>query len=227
VTRLYVLVEGQSEEEFVKSVLALHLGAQGTLAIPIIVETSRDRFGRKRRGGGDWTKWRRDLLRLTGQHHGPLARFTTMFDLHGLPRNFPKLAEHRAVADTKRRAELLEAAMSEDVGDWRLIPYLQRHEFEALVLASINELKALLDAQDQQGAQTLLALVAAVGPEDVNDGDATAPSKRLEANIPSYQKTVHGPLAIEATGIARIRAACPRFNAWVTRLEALSAEAGP
>lgn len=57
----------------------------------------------------------------------------------------------------------------------------------------------------------------------MNDGHDTAPSKQLKARIPSYQKTVHGPLVTEATGLAKLRAACPRFDDWVAKLEGLSA----
>lgn len=220
--RLYVLVEGPTEELFVRHVLAPHLQSYGVLTTPVVVETSRDRHGKKRKGGGDWMKWRRDLLKLTGQQHGSNVRFTTLFDLYGLPGNFPGNEEHRGVVDTRRRVELLEVAMAAEINDWRLIPYLQRHEFEALVLAGLDVLEEMLDVVERPGVRTLRALVAAVPPEDVNDGQETAPSKRLEAAIPSYGKTVHGPLVVEGTGLAALRARCPRFNQWVSDLEALA-----
>jgi hypothetical protein len=226
VIRLCILVEGQTEEMFVKSVLVSHFQPLDIWIYPQIVETSRDRDGRKHRGGGDWQKWRKDLLRLTGGQPGADVRVTTMFDLYGLPAGFPGLEEHGVVGDTVRRAALLEAALAADIQDWRFIPYLQRHEFEALVLAGLDALKELLDAGERAGVDPLRAFVAAQAPEDVNDGPETAPSKRLEASVPSYRKTVHGPLVVEATGIARLRAACPRFNAWVTKLEGLSQEGG-
>ena len=56
-------------------------------------------------------KWRRDLQKLTGQQRGPDVRFTTLFDLYGLPANFPGMEEHCSVADTRRRVDLLEAAI--------------------------------------------------------------------------------------------------------------------
>lgn len=128
--------------------------------------------------------------------------------------------------DTNRRVELLEMALAADIEDWRLIPYLQRHEFEALVLAELDMLKEVLDAGEQAGVAALEALVASVPPEDVNDSPETAPSKRLDDAVPSYRKTVHGLLAVEATGLAKLRTACPRFDAWLRRLEALSAAGG-
>ena len=83
--RLYVLVEGPTEVAFVKRVLYPHLVTVGLWSTPIIVETRRDPGGSKYRGGGDWSKWRRDLVRLTKGHPGKDVRFTTLFDLYGLP----------------------------------------------------------------------------------------------------------------------------------------------
>ena len=58
-------------------------------------------------------------------------------------------------------------------------------------------------------------------PEDINDNVDTAPSKRLENLIPRYDKVVFGPLVALETGLDNIRAECPRFNDWVTKLESL------
>jgi uncharacterized protein DUF4276 len=222
-TRLYVLVEGQTEQEFVKAVLAPHLQERSVFVETLIVETSRDAFGRKRRGGGKWKHWLRDLKRLTSEQRGPDVRFTTMFDLYGLPDDFPELGQHSAEKDTARRADLLAEAMARAVDDHRLIPHLQRHEFEALVLAGLDVLASLLeDASDLSGVEALQVLVRHSPPEDVNDGKATAPSKRLELHVPSYRKTLHGPLVVEGTGLPTLRKACPRFDAWVTKLEGLA-----
>jgi len=106
--RLYVLVEGQTEEVFVRGLLAPHLDGFGVMAVPIVVTTRRNADGSKHRGGGHWRHWQRDLMRLVGGHPGERVRFTTLFDLYGLPDDFPELAEHATVADTARRATLLE-----------------------------------------------------------------------------------------------------------------------
>jgi len=223
VIRLYLLVEGQTEEAFVSGVLAPHLRERAVYATPIIVETSRDPYGRKRRGGGSWQKWHRDLQRLIKSQPGPDVRFSSLFDLYALPGGFPGLSAHGAHADTRQRATLLEGALATSVGDDRFIPYLQRHEFEALVLAGLDELEKLLDdEEDRQGIVRLRSAVGQIPPEDVNDGPETAPSKRLEGSIPSYRKTLHGPLVAEAVGLPSLRRACPRFDAWVSRLEGLA-----
>ncbi len=226
--RLYMLVEGPTEEQCLKRILVPHLRHHGVETACIIVETKRDQAGRKYRGGGDWTKWRADLKRLLGQHPGNDVRVTTMFDLYGLPDHFPGLEEHGRLADTKRRVGLLESALKDSLADspghWRIIPYLQRHEFEALVLAGLDQLDELLDtSEDLAGLAALKREVAGKAPEDVNDGTDSSPSHRLTRRIPSYQKTLHGPLAVEDLGLARLRAACPRFDSWIGSLEALGA----
>jgi hypothetical protein len=101
------------------------------------------------------------------------------------------------------------------------VPYIQRHEFEALVLAGLNQLRAILDPQDFTRLEALRLEVGGASPEDVDDGPQTAPSKRLLRHIPSYQKTVHGPLVVDRVGLAGLRAACPRLDGWIRRLEQL------
>ncbi|MBI4860478.1 MAG: DUF4276 family protein [Candidatus Riflebacteria bacterium] len=224
--RLYVLVEGQTEEAFVKQVLRPHLREVDVPVTPIIVTTRRDRLtGRKHRGGGRWKQWFRDLRRLMMEQSGYGVRFTTLFDLYRLPDDFPRLEIHLSTADTLRRADDLEQEMGAALSDPRFIPYLQRHEFEALVLASLDSMDTLLDAEDDlEGLESLRESLAGSNPEDIDDGEESAPSKRLADHIPGYVKTLHGPLAVEATGLPRIRAACPRFDRWLARLETLAHE---
>ena len=59
-------------------------------------------------------------------------------------------------------------------------------------------------------------------PEDINDSPHTAPSKRLLAAMPGYQKPFHGPLIACEIGLDAMRRACPHFHAWLQKLEALS-----
>lgn len=234
-TVLYVVVEGQTEEAFIKSALAPHLSGLGVWTTPIIVSTKRDRDGRKHRGGGDWTKWETDIRRLLRDSRSEL-RVTTLFDLYGLPRNFPDLASHATMTDTRTRCERLERSMAAVIEDERFIPYLQRHEFEALVLAGLPLLRQFLVAQeDLAGLRRLTRELGKGSPEDINDGEHTSPSKRLASRIPGYDpgeagkgvgKAFYGELVTTAVGLATLRERCPRFSEWVRRLEALGAD-GP
>ena len=64
--------------------------------------------------------------------------------------------------------------------------------------------------------------VASLQPEEINDSRDTAPSKRLLRHIPDYRKVTDGPDAIHKAGLALVRNHCPRFDAWIKRLENLS-----
>ena len=216
------MVEGQTEEQFSKSLLVPHLAAVGVWAKVLIVTTSRDRLtGRKAKGGGTWSSWKRDLRTLMGSDGGADVRFTTLFDLYGLPDDFPGVSLRLPAEKAADRALRLESEMSNALGDWRLIPYLQLHEFEAFVFVDLAQLGLLMDPQDRPQVEALATSVIGLAPEDINEGATTAPSKRLRGHLPVYEKTVHGALATEAIGLARIRGACPRFDRWLWILEAL------
>jgi hypothetical protein len=58
-------------------------------------------------------------------------------------------------------------------------------------------------------------------PEDINDSPATAPSLRVVALVPSYEKPFLGTLAALQIGLESIRAECRHFATWVSRLESL------
>lgn len=224
--RLTVVVEGQTEEAFVKELLIPHLAHHGVYASATIVGklVARER-GHRGRGGGHFKHWLADIRRLLSEDPSPNRRLTTLFDLYGLPADFPNLELHCADPDTNRRCEALQRELSDAIPDSRLIPYLQRHEFEALVLASLPHLAQVLDAEDDlNGLARLREQLKAFAPEDVNDGPDSAPSKRLVQAIPGYSKVLHGPLVTSAAGLEVLRRTCPRFGAWIARLEALDGE---
>lgn len=174
--------------------------------------------------------WAKDIqLRLRDGR--PVVRVTTLFDLYGLPKNFPRLSTLMSVADTRERCDRLEEAMAKVVGDGPFIPYLQRHEFEALVLAGLPALGELLDqSADKKGFDSLREDIGLTDAEDVNDHVNTAPSKRLARFIPSYgesrspdgkDKPYFAEEVTVRTGLAVLRAKCPRFSAWIGKLEGL------
>jgi hypothetical protein len=220
---LIVLVEDETEETFVNKVLASHMQDRGIFTKSTIVgkELARKR-GHGERGGGHFNGWSADFNRILRGDRRVNLRVTSLFDLFRLPRDFPGLEELRQERDTNHRCDALQRAFAEAVNDRRFIPYIQRHEFEALVLAALPSLRGLLDAEDSlTGLDRLAGEIRGLAPEDVNDGPETAPSKRLQRRVPGYSKTLHGPLATEDAGLAALRQACPRFDGWVRQLEAL------
>jgi hypothetical protein len=60
-------------------------------------------------------------------------------------------------------------------------------------------------------------------PELIDDGQHSAPSKRIIAEFPDYEdaKPAIGPQVAELIGLEVIRGKCPHFAAWLSRLEQL------
>jgi hypothetical protein len=57
----------------------------------------------------------------------------------------------------------------------------------------------------------------------VNDGDDTAPSKRIIGAIPQYgrEKATAGPFVAGQIGLPKLREQCPHFSEWLGKLESL------
>jgi hypothetical protein len=216
-TRLYVVVEGQSEREFVKTLLVPHLAAWCIEVKPKVVVTSRKL--NKRGGLVSYGTLRGDLLRLFAEDGDPATRFTTMLDLYKLPPDFPGNVDSRN-KPRAARVEAIEAALLADLGDVRLIPHIQVHEFETLLYCNLHELARRIEGSEASLAE-LATTVSSLSPEDINEGLTTAPSKRILARVPSYErlKVRVGAPAAAAIGLPVIRAKCPHFDAWIAMLE--------
>ena len=219
--RVHVLVEGQTEEAFLNRVLYPHLVSSAVLLTPIIVSTKRRKHGAKFKGGvPKYVQVRKQLLRLLGD--SSVAAVTTMFDLYGLPDDFPGLGGLPAAPDGYRKVEALEAALGEDIADQRFRPYLSLHEFEALVLASPENLETAFPGASFADL-IRSSWLGGKSPEEVNDGPETHPSARICKLIPSFHKAIHGPLVTARIGLATLREKCPHFDRWVTTLEGFGA----
>jgi hypothetical protein len=152
----------------------------------------------------------------------PEARFTTMFDLYGLPPGFPAFEESKRWSDPYMRVAELEDAFAADIGDERFIPYIQLHEFEALILADPQRLDTAYLEHDEP-IEDLVAMVEREGgnPELVNSRIEAAPSKRILAGIPEYDKANAGPMVVARIGVPALRRRCRHFNEWLAELEGL------
>lgn len=221
--RLHVVAEGQTEEELVNSVLADHLGAFDISVDVRCVETGRHK-GKIHRGGMlDYRRAKKDLDLWMKEDRKPDAFFTTMFDLYALPDDFPGFAAARREPDPHRRVEALEASLAIDVAHQRFVPYLQLHEFEALLLSDPTCFRSRF-REHEEGIQKLITICAAfASPELIDDGPQTSPSKRIAQQIPEYAgaKRSAGPLLAARIGLDAIRRKCPHFSAWLDMLEQL------
>lgn len=213
--RIHLLVEGQTEENIGDAVFRPHLESLGWLVSVSILETKRAASGGKHRGGvSHWSRINRDLQLLLASNFDVV---TTLIDYYGFPSDAPGMMD-RPAAGAYERVAHVERALAEVVDDSRFVPNLVLHETEAWVFAASGELAEL--AEDASLAEDLRKMVDfAGGAELINDSPETAPSKRLVARMPTYMKTLHGPLAIEALGLPALRSRCPRLDSWMSRLE--------
>lgn len=228
--RLYVHVEGETEENFVKEVLDewLRNRGYGSVVARIIGEARQ----RNRRGGiCGWDSVSRSILRHMRQDPGSLH--TTIVDYYALPSAGSRAWPGRKAASTHRgssqeRAQIVQAALADfmvarmPAARTRFEPFVVMHEFEGLLFSDPVALASALGAPE-----LTLEFTAILGlfdtPEDINDSSETTPSKRISEHAPSYDKTFHGPMAALEMGLPTIRQHCPHFGDWLTRLEAHAA----
>ena len=145
------------------------------------------------------------------------CRYTTMFDFYALPSDFPGAGEAAKIADPYKKVSILEAAMTSDISDRRFIPYIQLHEFEALILCDPAKLSCEYLERDSEIAG-LVSFAAGRNPELIDDGLETAPSKRIMSAIPEYDKATAGVAIAEKIGLEVLMSRCAHFGEWMERL---------
>ena len=203
--RLAISVEGQTEERFVNKVLADHLRPKGVEPQPILLGGS----------GGDVT-----VERLAADMANLFRSFdfvTSLVDFYGFR------GKGSATPDEleKRIDEKINDNIQRSWNETRVFSYVQQYEFEGLLFSDVSVFAGLIDVPDGS-VEALRAIRSRFPtPEDINDSSDTAPSKRIVKLIPRYQKVVDGYVVAKEIGLDAICAECPRFNAWVTRLESL------
>lgn len=220
--RVYVLVEGQTEERFIKDVLAPEFYALDCFFDPRLLITKRVKHGASFKGGvTTYGKFRNDVVRLMSEAKGRFV--TTVVDYYGLPDDFPGMST-RLNSTPLNRVLHVEKHIHEDLGSPpNFLPFLALHEFEAWLFASRDELPKTL-TQPQKIADFAAIRQSFADPEQINEGPQTAPSKRIAQLFPDYRKVLHGPVAAKRIGMATIRAECPHFNAWYGLLERFAME---
>lgn len=211
--RLAISVEGHTEFEFCREVLKSHLLAFGVYLEPKIVVTQRNITGPNIKGGSiSLDRFKRETRPLLYS----FDHVTTLYDFHGFR---DRIEGESPDALCVRLAASLENPR-------HFTPYLQVHEFEALLFAAPTVIARFLGCP-VIGEALHQAVKLCGSPEAVNDDPATTPSKRIQAAFRQhlarrYDKTFHGPLMAMEIGLPAIRAACSRFDAWLTRLEQLA-----
>jgi hypothetical protein len=220
--RALILVEGQTEERFVKDVLAPAFWEHDLFFSATLLVTKRVKQGPNFKGGvTNFARFRNDAQRLLNSAGDALV--TTLLDYYRLPTDFPGMATRPANGTPSQRVEHVETEVAVSFGSpANLLPFLALHEFEAWLFSSPSELPRVMTEGHKEPDFAAIRQAVAT-PEEIDECPAYAPSKRIEALFPAYKKTLHGPTTAGRIGLERIRAECPHFHQWMGRLEAFAA----
>lgn len=223
--RVHVICEGQTEEEFVRKIVAPALIDDQISLLPSCI----GKVGRK---GGN-VNLNRLSVDVKGRLRGDRNSYcTTLFDYYGLPAGFPGKPEGATLNDiSDKQAKVVQALSAwaeETIGQepaTRFIPYVQMYEFEGLLFSAPPVLAAAVGYSSiEEELQRIKSDFAT--PEWINDSANTAPSKRIEKLFPAYDKPEHPILAAIDIGLDNIRQECPLFDGWIKRLEGLNTGTG-
>lgn len=216
--QLHIFCEGETEQRFVNIVLRPHLFSF-SIQIETVFSGGVTKYDRLKNGRFGI----RNLLKKPKKN----ARFSTMIDLYKYPKDAPGRAEAEKLNHIPyQKVDALEKALADDFNDFRFVPYLQMHEFEALLLVEPSKLISSFQGFEKE----ILALAESIksfdSPELIDEGEHSAPSKRIINFVPDYirGKSLFGPQVAAAIGLPAICAKCPHFNAWIQKLEKLSTE---
>ncbi|MDH7904483.1 DUF4276 family protein [Porphyromonas gingivalis] len=219
--RLNITAEGQTEEKFVKQTLSEYLGKFNISTDVRCVMTSKDKKKCYRGGLISYKKAKRDIINWLKEDNNPEVTFTTMFDLYALPNDFPKYNDAMKYTNPYDRVHFLENAFYDDINDVRFLPYIQLHEFEALILSEPQVLQNEYFEHQNSINQLVQLLKSKKGnAELINDNPATAPSKRIIKLIPEYEcnKVSVGAAIAGMIGINSLKRNCKHFKDWLDRI---------
>lgn len=200
--RLLIHVEGQTEEDFVNEVLRSHLVSEGYHSVGArIVGNARLR---QRRGGiRPWPSVRRDIINHLREDQDCVA--TTMVDYYGLPQTAPGEWPGRVRAKSLRGIEekalcVQDAVLADLVTEMgnrldsdRFVPFVVMHEFEGLLFSDCAAFSRSIGRGDLEVSLRAIRNDFTT-PEEINDSPVTAPSKRVVALVPGYEKPLLGIL---------------------------------
>jgi len=213
--RVYFVVEGQTEAEFVREVIAPYFQENGIYDVrAILIETSKGHKG----GFVNYSHMKKLVVRLLKEEPGVLV--TTLVDYFRIPNDLPGYAECMRLVSVSEKIDCLQQGLKSNISEaveWPFfIPYVQQYEFEALLFSSNKGFECCFEKNVSE--KTAQILIQYPNPEEINDSPVTAPSKRLLSIIPDYQKVVDGNTIALEIGIEPILERCPRFRQWIETL---------
>ncbi len=211
---VYIIVEGQTEEKFVKDLLYDYFITFNICTIPIIFSTKREASGGKFKGGGvNFDKLKNEILKISQKN----SLITTMIDYYGIDENFPGYKESLKLTNYQDKAKCIENEIAK-INRNNFIPYIQMYEFEALIFSDIDKVEYINN--ERVLLNNLKSDVSIFNsPEEINNSKNTAPSKRLLQYYPNYKKTIDGIVILKEIGIDNIKSKCKHFSDWIDKIK--------
>lgn len=218
-----VFAEGQTEEQFIKRLVAPALRHLNIFLKPQTLKTSKEASG----GAVTFDRLKFNARNTLRQY--PHAVLTTFIDLYRLDTDFPAFDESSGKTDVYLKVDTLEAALHDAIVGHvgcrheRFIPHIQPYEYEGLLFSDVDALISTDPGWTSSRTKLQKIRNDVESPEHINDGYDTKPSKRLEDNLlPKYKKTLHGPLAAEKITLSKMEQECKHFHEWMEKLRALN-----
>lgn len=219
VVNIVAIVEGPTEQFFIRDVLAPYLWPKEIFITPIIAS-------KKGQKGGDikFSRVKNDIEKHLKQRRD--TYLTLFVDYYGIKQDWPGVSDAKLKSNPKQKAEQVNQATAQKIEElWpecypskRFIPYIAMHEFEALLFSNSTILAQKLNVK----TSSVDSILSECGePEKIDDSPHTAPSKRLESLSSRFKKTTTGIAIAKEIGLPTIREKCPIFNEWLTKLEDL------
>ena len=134
--RIEIIVEGQAEVTFIKEVLAPYICMKHEYqcsVTPILIH-----LGQSGGRGGfvNYEHLRNDVIKSLNSKDKNLI-VTTFVDYFRIPqKHIPERDIWKDEQNHHIQARMIEDAIARDIKDKRFIPYIQMHEFEALLFSS-------------------------------------------------------------------------------------------
>ena len=212
--RMIIRCEGPTEQEFCKDVLTNYFMTKNiSIECPTI----------KHSNGGivSWNTLKKQII----MHLNEGDSFVTLLiDYYRIKDsyNFPGWIDSKNITNIYDRMHFLFDKMSLDLDEElrpRFIPYIQLHEFEALLFSDISVFNRNFTSDELDFHSLEQAIKCVETPEEINNGPATAPSERLKKAIKGYDKVVYGACLASEIGLDTIREKCQLFNEWIEKLE--------
>lgn len=214
--RLYIIVEGQTEQGFVFNLLAPFFLKHGIYVYPVLIQTSKGHRG----GFVNYQHLKNDINRLL-KSQGQDIIVTTFVDFFRCP-ELPDKESWSYISDHRLQVAEMEKAIKRDIDDRRFYPYIQLHEFETVLFSSDTGFMMYYDDSINQKIHEIIGLYP--NPEDINSTPEGAPSKRILKIIPDFDKVTNGIIIALEIGMDTIMEKCPRFRNWVNSLIELCKE---